>query len=90
VARAYAGQPPLPAARPLVDNRVPLTCCPTPCWGRRKKQIMDAKAPKALGVGVVGEASAPPAMPGPFGCASAQKAPNSGLHLLATDSPLDF
>ena len=51
---------------------------------------MDAKAPKALGVGVVGEASAPPAMPGPFGCASAQKAPNSGLHLLATDSPLDF
>jgi hypothetical protein len=35
--RSYTGQPPLLVARPrpLVDNRVPLTCCPTPCWGRR-------------------------------------------------------
>jgi hypothetical protein len=35
VAYVYTGQPPLLVARPLVDNRVPLTCCPTPRWGRR-------------------------------------------------------
>jgi hypothetical protein len=35
VACVYTGQPPLLVARPLVDNRLPLTCCPTPCWGRR-------------------------------------------------------
>jgi hypothetical protein len=27
-----AAPPRGPWPRPLVDNRVPLTCCPTPCW----------------------------------------------------------
>jgi hypothetical protein len=44
VACVYTGQPPLLVARPLVDNRVPLTCCPTPRWGRRatRYSVMDS------------------------------------------------